>query len=135
MCLSGFLDIYLDYLQNLKYDVIEWCIDVLNEVWNETKVRSRHSIFRKGNIVLRFLLGCIDLWVSCEWNDPDSTDIMESYRWSYLVGEIRRRFIWLSLMFEITDKSRSYGFTLSYEKIKLWDIETIMSIVVWIHNE
>jgi len=32
MCLSGFLDIYLDYLQNLKYDVIEWCIDVLNEV-------------------------------------------------------------------------------------------------------
>ena len=29
------------------------------------------------------LLGCIDLWVSCEWDDPDYTDIMESNTWSY----------------------------------------------------
>jgi len=53
--------IYLDCLESLKYDVIEWCIDVLNEVCNEMKVRSRYSIFKKRNIALRLLLGCIDL--------------------------------------------------------------------------
>jgi len=73
-------DIYLDCLESLKYDMIEWCIDVLNYVWNEVKVWSRHCNFRKRNIVLRLLLGCIDLWVSCEWDDSDSTDIMESHR-------------------------------------------------------
>jgi len=85
------------------------------------KVWWRHSIFRKGNIMLRLLLECIDLWVSCEWNDHDSTDIMESHRWSYSVGEIRRKSIWLSLRFEKTDKSISNGFTLSYEMMRYWD--------------
>ena len=69
------------------YEVIEWCIDMLNDVCNEVKVWSRRSIFRKENTMLRLLLGCIDLWVSCEWDDPDSTNIMESNRWSYSVGE------------------------------------------------
>ena len=32
---------------------------------------------------------------------PDSTDIMESHRWSYSVDESRWRFIWLCLGFEI----------------------------------
>ena len=27
--------------------MIEWCIDVLNEMCNDVKVRSRHNIFRK----------------------------------------------------------------------------------------
>jgi len=101
----------------------EWCMDVLNDVCNEVKVWSRHSIFRKGNTVLRLLLRCIDLWVSCEWDDPDSTDIMESHRWSYSVGESRRRFICLSLRFEGTDQSRLNRLTLSYEMMKWWDIE------------
>ena len=81
--------------------MIEWCIDVLNEVCNDVKVRSRHSIFTKENTVLRLLLGCIDLWVSCELDDPDSTDIMESHGWSYSVGESQWSFIWLCLGFEI----------------------------------
>jgi len=101
--------------------VIEWCIDVLHEIWNDVKVWSRYSIFRKGNTMLRLLLGCIDLYVSCEWNDPDSIDIMESYTWSYSVGESQRRSIWLSLRFERTDKSISNGFALSYEIMRHWD--------------
>ena len=92
MCLSKVWDIF-GLWRKFKYDVIEWCIDMLNDVCNEVKVWSRRSIFRKGNTVLRLLLGCIDLWVSCEWDDPDSTDIMESNRWSYSVGESRRRSI------------------------------------------
>ena len=92
MCLSKVWDIF-GLFRKFKYDVIEWCIDMLNDVCNKVKVWSRHSIFRKGNTVLRLLLGCIDLWVLCEWDDPDSTDIMESHRWSYSVGESRRRSI------------------------------------------
>ena len=114
-------EIYLDCLESLKYDVIECGIDVLNDVCNEVKVWSRHSIFRKGNTVLRLLFGCIDLWVSCEWDDFDSTDIMKSHRWSYSVGESRKRFIWLSLRFEKTDQSKSNGFTLSYEMMRCLD--------------
>ena len=68
--------------------MIEWCIDVLHEMLNGVKVWLRQSIFRKGNIVLRLLLGCIDLWVSCEWDDPDSIDIMESHKWSYSVVRV-----------------------------------------------
>jgi len=101
--------------------VIEWCIDMLNEVCNEVKVWSRHSIFKKGNTVLRLFLGYIDLWVSCEWDNLDSTDIMESYKWSYSVGESRRSFIWLSLRLERTDHSISYGFILAYEMMRYWD--------------
>jgi len=101
--------------------VTEQCIDVLNDVWNDVKVWSRYSIFKKENTVLRLLLGCIDLWVSCEWDDPNSTDIMESHKWSYSVGESRRRFIWLSLKFERTYQSRSNEFTLSYEMMRYWD--------------
>jgi len=56
------------------------------------KVWSRHSIFRKEHTVSRLLLGCIDLWVSCEWDDPESTDIMESHRRSYSVGESQMRY-------------------------------------------
>ena len=37
MCLSEF-EIYLDCLESLKCDVIEWCINVLNDVCNEVKV-------------------------------------------------------------------------------------------------
>jgi len=101
-----------------------WCLIrigclVLNYVCNEVKLWSRHSIFWKGNIMLRLLLGCIDLWVSCEWDDPDSTGIMESYKWSYSVGESRRRFIYLSLRFERIDQSIWNGFTLSYEMM-IW---------------
>jgi len=81
--------------------MIVWCIDVLNEVCNDVKVWSRHSIFRKENTVLILLLGCIDLWVSCEWDDPDSTNIIESHRWSYSVGKSWWRFIWFCLGFEI----------------------------------
>ena len=115
MCLSKVWDIF-GLFRKFKYDENEWCIDMLNDVCsNEVKVWSRHSIFRKGNTVLKLLLGCIDLWVSCEWEDPNSTDIMESHKWSYSVGESRRRSIWLSLRFERTDQSRSNGFTLSYE--------------------
>jgi len=114
MYLSKVWDIF-GLFKKFKYDVIEWCIYMLNDVCNEAKVWSRHSIFRKENTVLRLLLGCIDLWVSYEWDDLDSTDIVESHRWSYSVGESRRRFIWLSLRFERTDQSRSNGFTLSYE--------------------
>jgi len=62
--------------------VIEWCIDVLNEVCTKVKMWLIYSIFKKGNTVLRLLVGCIDLWVSCEWDDPNSSDIVESYRWS-----------------------------------------------------
>jgi len=40
--------------------MIEWCIDVLNEVCNDVKVKSIHSIFRKENIVLRLFRMCID---------------------------------------------------------------------------
>jgi len=69
-------EIYLDCLESLKYDVIEWCLDVLNEVYNEVKVWSRHNIFKKGNTMLRLLLRCIDLRVSCEWDVPYSTDII-----------------------------------------------------------
>jgi len=76
---------------------------------------------------LRLLLGCIDLWVSCEWDDPDSTDIMESHRWSYSVGESWRRSSWLSLRFERTDQSRSNGFTLSYE-----DDEILRWLCAWL---
>ena len=114
LLLNNFLGIF-GLLESLNYVMIEWCIDVLNEVWKDEKVRSRHSIFRKENIVLRLLLRCIDLWVSCEWDDPDSTNIMKSHRWSYSVGESRKRSIWLSLRFERTDQSRSNGFILSYE--------------------
>jgi len=114
MCLSKVWDIFGLFIK-FKYEVIEWCIDMLNDVCNEVKVWSRRGIFRKGNTMLRLLLGCIDLWVSCEWDDPDSTDIMESHRWSYSVVESRRRSIWLSLRFERTDQSISNGFTLSYE--------------------
>jgi len=103
MYLSKVWDIF-ELFRKFKYDVIKWCIDMLNDVCNEVKVWSRHSIFRKGNTVLRLLLGCIDLWVSCEWDDLDSTDIVESHRWSYSVGESRRRFNWLSLRFERTDQ-------------------------------
>jgi len=71
--------------------------------------------------VLRLLLECIDLWVYCEWDDSNSTNIMESHRWSYFVGESRRRFIWLSMMFERTDQSRSNGFTLLYEMMRYSD--------------
>ena len=39
--------------------MIVWCIDVVNEVCNDLNVRSRHSIFRKGNTVLRLLLGVL----------------------------------------------------------------------------
>jgi len=69
MCLSKVWDIF-ELFRKFKYDVIKWCIDMLNDVCNEVKVWSRHSIFRKGNTVLRLLLGCIDLWVFCEWDDP-----------------------------------------------------------------
>jgi len=31
----------------------------------------------------------------------DSTDIMDSHRWSYSIGESRWKFIWLWLRFEI----------------------------------
>ena len=113
--------IYLDCFESLKYDLIEWCFDVLNDVCNKVKVWSRHSIFRKGNTLLRLLSGCIDLWVSCEWDDPNSIDIMKSHRWNYSVCESRRRSIWLSLRFERTDKSRSNEFTLSYEMMRYWD--------------
>ena len=122
MCLSKDWDIF-GLFRKFKYEVIEWCIDMLNDVCNEVQVWSRRSIFRKGNIMLRLLLGCIDLWVSCEceWDDPNSTDIMESHRWSYSVGESRRRSIWLSLRFERTDQSISNGFTLSYGMMRYWD--------------
>ena len=59
--------------------------------------------------------------MSCEWDNHESTDIMKSHRWSYSVGEIRRRFIWLSLKFERADQSISNGFTLSYEMMRYWD--------------
>ena len=62
--------------------------------------------------------------MSYEFDDPDSTDIMESYRSSYSIGESRGRSIWLSLGFERTDQSISNGFTLSYEMS--------MHMVVWI---
>jgi len=114
MCLSKVWDIF-GLFRKFKYDVIEWCIDMLNDVCNEVKVWSRRSIPRKGNTMLRLLLGCIDLWVSCEWDDPDTTGIMESHRWSYLVGESRRRSILLNVRFERIDQSISNGFTLSYE--------------------
>jgi len=133
MCLSKVWDIF-GLFRKFKYDVIEWCIDMLNDV----KVWSRHSIFKKGNTLLRLLLGYIDLWVSCEWDDPDSTDIMESHRWSYSVGESRRRSIWLSLRFERTNQSRSNEFTLSYEDdemMRYWDNYTHgcvgFTTVVW----
>jgi len=39
MCLSEFeFVIYMDCLESLKSDVIEWCINVLNDVCNEVKV-------------------------------------------------------------------------------------------------
>ena len=44
--------IYLDCLESFKIDVmVECCIEELNEVCNDVKVRSRYSIFRKENIV------------------------------------------------------------------------------------
>jgi len=113
-------EIYLDCLESLKYDVIEWCIDVLNYVCNEVKVWSRHTISRKGNIVLRLLLRCIELWVSCEWDNPDSTNIMESHRWSYSVGESRKRIIWLSLRFK--DLIRANQMDLPWH-MRWWDVE------------
>jgi len=82
-CLNGNIDEL-----NCIWIVIEllkmWCLMrisclILNDVCNGVKVWSRHSIFKKGNIALRLLLGCIDLWVSCEWDDLDSSGIMESF--------------------------------------------------------
>ena len=58
MCLSEFCDIFQLFR---KFKI--WCnwmvYDVLNEVCNEVKVWLRHIIFKKGNIVLRLLFGCI----------------------------------------------------------------------------
>jgi len=86
MCLSEFLRyIWIVWKFKIWCDwMVYWCVQWSIQ-WG--KVWSRHSIFRKGNNVLRLLLGCIDLCVSCEWNDSDSTDIMESYKWSYSVCE------------------------------------------------
>jgi len=71
----------------------------------------RHSNFKKENIVLRLLEECIYLWCTLKWDNPDSTDILESYKWRVLGSESRKKFIWLSLRFERIDKSRSYEFT------------------------
>jgi len=59
--------------------MIEWCIDVLNEVCNDVKVKSIHSIFRKENTVLR-LLGCALTRDSSRRRYSDPTEITESYR-------------------------------------------------------
>ena len=77
--LNDFLDIFGLFRKFKIYVMIEWCIDVLNEVCNDVKVRSRHSIFRKENTVLR-LLGCAFTRYSSRRRYPDSTEIMESYR-------------------------------------------------------
>jgi len=41
--------------------MIVWCIDVLHEILNDVKVRSNIVFSLKGNIVLRLLLGYIDM--------------------------------------------------------------------------
>ena len=89
------------------------------------KVWSRHNIFRKENTCWDYFYGCIDLWMSTEWDDIDFTNIMKSHRWSNYVGEGRKRFIWLSLRFERTYQSKSNGFTMSYEMTRWWNIEMI----------
>ena len=61
------------------------------------------------------------MWVSYEWDESESIDIIKSHKWSYLVGESRRRLIWLRMRFERTDQSRSCGFTMSYEMMRYWD--------------
>ena len=43
-------------------------------------MRSRHSIFRKENIVLRLLRDDIDLLCALKRDDPDFIGILESYR-------------------------------------------------------
>jgi len=90
---------------------MKWYVDEWDEVWNYVKMWLRHSIFKKGNIVLRLLWKRMDLWCTMKKDDPDSTGILKSYRWRVLGSESQRRFIWLSLRFEITDQSRSYEFT------------------------
>jgi len=65
------------------------------------------------------LLGCIDLWVSCEWDYPDSTDIMESHRFIPLMRVEGGLFGWIWGLKELI--IRSNGFTLSYEMMRHWD--------------
>jgi len=124
-----------ELFRKVKYDVIE-CILMCYMRYGMMWKCDQDIVFSRKKISCwDLLLGCIDLWVYCEWDDPDSTDIMDSQSWSYSVGESRRRFIWLSPRFERTDQSRSIGFTLSYEVMRWWAIEMIMCMIVWIHNE
>jgi len=95
------------------------CVNVLHEVWNDVKVWSRHRIFRKENIVSILLLGCIDLWASCEWDDPDSTYIIESHKWSW--WDLKDVHMNLSVVWNIIWSFRSYEFTLSHEMMGDWD--------------
>jgi len=76
--LNDFLEIFGLFIKFKIYVMIEWCIDVLNEVCNDVQVRSRHSIFRKENTVLGFL--CAFTRDSSRRRYPDSIEIMESYR-------------------------------------------------------
>jgi len=86
------------------------------------KLKSRHSIFRKGNTVLK-LLGCVLTSDAFRRRYHDITDIMESYS-----GESWKRFMWLCLGCEkVPDLSNSYGLILLYEMTR--DIE-----IFYVHN-
>jgi len=85
------------------------------------------NYFKKGNNVLRLLLRCIDLWVSREWDDFDSTDIMESHRWSYSVGESRRG----SYDFVCSLKN-NLVFQVIWIYLVIWDYEILRWLYAWV---
>jgi len=115
--------------KSLKYDVIKWCIYVLNDVCNEVKVWSKHIIFRKENNMLRLLLRCIDLWVSCERDNPDSTDIMDHINeFIQLVKVEGGPFGWVWGLKELI---RAYLIDLPCH-MRWWDIEMIMRMTILI---
>ena len=128
MYISKVWDIF-GLFRKFKYDVIKWCIDMLNDVCNEVKVWSIH---RKGNTVLRLLLGCIDLWVSCEWDDPDSTDI----EWNQIDEVIQLvrveggSFDWVWGLKELI-RADQMDLPCHMKTMRWWDIDIIMCMTVW----
>jgi len=119
LLLNEFLDIFWLFRKFKIYVVIEWCIDVLNEVCNDVKVWLKYSIFRKENTVLRFFLWCIYL------SGPNP--MRRSWLYWYNGITWMKVFSWwesmgvhmtLSAVWNIIWFFRSYEFTMSYKMMR-----------------
>jgi len=85
-------------LEILKFGMI-WLFDVgYCEIQNMNF--NQDIVFSGKKISCYDCLGCALTKDSSRMRYPNSSKIMESYRWSYSGGEIRRRFIWMSKLFE-----------------------------------